>query len=92
VTYVIRFEAMAGTSVSSPPVHGSFLKSYDVDAKEGFGTAEWTLDPKEALRFEDQIQAFEVWQTQSNVAPWRKHDGKPNRPLTAYTIWVEPAK
>jgi hypothetical protein len=39
--------------------------------------------------FEDHAAAMEVWTRQSRVRPLRP-DGKPNRPLTAYTISIEP--
>jgi len=91
--FVIVFVEMAGTTVrlGTEPVPGAFLKSYDVEAHEGFGDAVWTLDPKQAKLFESQVDAFSAWTTTSEIKPWREHDGKPNRPLTAFTITVEPA-
>lgn len=89
--YVIRYLAPAGILVGRPPPEGAYLESYDVDAKEGFGEAHWTVMPGKAMVFESMEEAYAAWRSQSKVRPKRFHDGKPNRPLTCYTIWVEPA-
>ncbi len=49
------------------------------------GRADWTRDPAEAMRFESSLVALECWRTQSVTRPVRG-DGKPNRPLTKYSI------
>jgi hypothetical protein len=74
---------------------GKFLKSYDPDWRpEGYrgpqsGRAEWTDDLAEAMKFPDQISAFRCWRARSTTAPTRP-DGKPNLPLTAYSIMCAP--
>jgi hypothetical protein len=74
-----------------------YLKSYDADyvpdgptamASWVTGRATFTDDPRDGLRFPDIKAAIECWQRQSTVRPWRP-DGRPNRPLTAYTITFE---
>lgn len=65
-----------------------YLKSYDVDAADGFGIMDFTASRAEALRFESFSAAMEAWKTQSTVRPLRD-DLKPNRPLTALSIGFE---
>jgi hypothetical protein len=43
---------------------------------------------EEALRFDDVEVLLNYWMTQSCTVPLRD-DGKPNRPLTAFTIETE---
>ncbi len=62
-----------------------FLKDFDPNDRGGRGEASFTHDLKEAKRFDSAASVFECWRTQSTVLPIRP-DGKPNRPLTAYTI------
>ena len=51
-----------------------------------------TTDPAEALSFSSPGEAAEKWRqptgcTCHGIRPW---DGKPNRPLTAFTVAIEP--
>lgn len=69
-----------------------YLESYDPDYRPDptdptTGLAVWTPDLAEAMRFADAGAALLTWRTQSTVRPLRP-DGKPNRPLSAYTIEV----
>jgi hypothetical protein len=66
-----------------------FVKSFDHDADRGRGDGKFTNDPNDAKRFDNGADAIEFWQKQSKVRPLRP-DGKPNRPLTAYTAAIEP--
>jgi hypothetical protein len=43
-----------------------------------------------ALDWPDAAKAMEAWNTVSNQRP-RRPDGRPNKPLTALTVEVEPA-
>lgn len=63
----------------------TWLRSLDVDAHDGRGDVRITHDPTKAMRFASIMSASQCWQRQSTVRPLRP-DGKPNRPLTAYTI------
>jgi hypothetical protein len=54
------------------------------------GILELTDDPRKALKFSDAGEALEKWRQPAGcqchgIRPW---DGKPNRPLTAYTVTV----
>jgi hypothetical protein len=53
------------------------------------GRAWWTDDPAKAQRFAGPVEALTEWKRQSTVLPIRPWDGRPNRPLTAYTIGLE---
>lgn len=64
---------------------GRFLAGIDLDA-EPLGRFEWTDDPAEALVFPDAGAVLVFWKQQSRRWPRRPHDGKPNRPLTAWTV------
>ena len=68
---------------------GQYLKSYDPEAHDGLGEATFTTEKSEARVF----QSFqEAWETLGAVPRNRRFrpDGKPNRPLTAFTIQFEP--
>ena len=82
--YVLVCWGMATVGVETPPeLIGQYLKSFDVEAHDGRGTAEWTDDVTLAMQFADVVEAVQVWRTQSKVRPLRE-DGRPNRPLTAF--------
>lgn len=88
--YVIKCEGLLGmTYGDGDDPTGLFLKRYDPNAREGRGEADWTDDPAKALTFDDAGEALACWNQQSTAMPTRPWDGKPNRPLTAYTISVE---
>jgi hypothetical protein len=65
-----------------------YVARYDPDAHDGFGDVELSDDPARALRFVDFTAAHAAWVRQSRVRPLRS-DGRPNRPLTAYTVAIE---
>lgn len=66
-----------------------WIASIDVDARDGRGLATFTDNPARALLFSNAPAALLTWKTQSVVRPLRA-DGKPNRPLTAFTCEVRP--
>ena len=72
----------------STDTEGMFLTDFDADANGGVGESKWSLDVTKAMRFETWRAGMDVWQTQSTVRPLRD-DGKPNRPLTAFTVSIE---
>jgi len=67
---------------------GKYLLSYDPDAADGRGVATFTDDKSKAMKFKDFVEAWELWRKQSALRPTRP-DGKPNRPLTAFTVTFE---
>lgn len=64
----------------------SYIKDYtpDMDA-EGRGHLSVTRELDRAKHFANHVEAMEFWRQQSKRNPYRP-DGKPNRPLTAYTV------
>lgn len=66
-------------------VAGQFLMSYDPEAFDGRGDATFTKDIERAMKFDDTGQAFACWTAIPKSRPLRE-DGKPNRPLTTFTI------
>lgn len=62
-----------------------YLSEFDPDGHGGRGSFDWTADPDKAIRFPLASAARALWQTQSASVPLRP-DGKPNRPLTAFTV------
>ncbi len=89
-TYVIRTWGVAGMPPAGEPhVAGQYLVSSDVDAFDGRGHADWTVDRAKARRFASPVEATEEWRRQSTVRPLRP-DGKPNRPLSSYTVEIVP--
>jgi hypothetical protein len=63
-----------------------YLKSVDLRAlPEGRGVVEFTENPHEARRFDDFMAVIDCWR-QVNPAHPVRDDGKPNRPLTSFTI------
>jgi hypothetical protein len=59
----------------------------DLD-EQGRGHAFVTVRKDKAKQFADMEAALEFWKQQSKRRPLRP-DGKPNRPLTAYTVTFE---
>jgi hypothetical protein len=86
MTHVIRILGY-GSDIASRA--GRYVSSFDPDFADGRGHVGVSSDPADALRFPDAAAAWECWRTQSTVQPLRM-DGKPNRPMTAYTVTIEP--
>lgn len=68
---------------------GLWLEDFDADAHGGRGQASLTHDKARARHFRSSTDAFAFWRQVSRRQPVR-HDGKPNRPLTAYSIELLP--
>lgn len=67
---------------------GKYLEWSDPDARGGWGDSRWTDDPAKAKTFGSFMEASACWRERSSKRPVRP-DGKPNRPLTAYSITIE---
>ena len=88
--FVIRLVAFVGqVVVPNKAASGSFLKGFDPEVAGGLGMAVWTEDKTQAMHFDSAVEAFDCYRTQSKTMPFRP-DGKPNRPLTAFTVSIEP--
>lgn len=67
-----------------------WLKSYDPEAHGGRGVAKFTADIDEAMTFPDNKAAWDCYRQIPKNRPTRA-DGKPNRPLMAYTVLIDPS-
>ena len=66
-------------------VAGTYVKEHDPNGHGGIGTLVLTWDIASARQFQSFADAKAAWAAQSTIKPLRE-DGKPNRPLTAYTV------
>lgn len=86
MSFVIRIVAPA---MALPNFYkDQFVLSFDVEANAGRGDLRLTKDRDKALRFATAPAALAFWQQSPRCQPLRP-DGRPNRPLTAYTIEIE---
>lgn len=69
---------------------GAYVSEFDPDTLDGRGHVGWTTDPAKAMRFADIGAAMTAWRMPSTTHPLRD-DGKPNRPMTAFTVMAEAA-
>jgi len=82
--YGIRLVSLSDGSKTE--VDGHWLKFYNPAAHGGQGEILTTADPARALAFNDAAVALTVWRQSVGT----RADGKPNRPLTAFTVSIEP--
>lgn len=69
----------------TPIEEGQYVKTYQASGGFGRGFLEVTDDIAKALQFDNTVDALECWRAVSTTHPLRP-DGKPNRPLTAFTV------
>lgn len=67
----------------------AWVEAYDPDAAGGRGHIGFTRIKDKALTFPSVRDAMDFYTQVSKVLPVRD-DGKPNRPLTAYNLVIEP--
>lgn len=96
--FLLRFIGMAGEVPPGYPVPqmDSYLMSWDHNVRDprkrpawDWGQETWTSDPVNAWVFPTKENAMAVWSAASTVQPVRP-DGRPNRPLMAYSTVTEP--
>lgn len=80
--------ALTVAAVAGEVVHGDYLAWSNPNARHGRGDERWTPDLRQAKKFKSFEEAMACWKAQSTLVPFRP-DGKPNRPMTAYSITVE---
>lgn len=90
--YVIRVIAQVGPAVQ-PETHpnGKWIMRYDPEAFRGQGDAELTAKLKKAKRFPSKEAAITFIMQQPKARPVRA-DGKPNRPLLAFSLTIDPVE
>lgn len=69
------------------PVQGDWLMEFDPESHDGIGMAGWTPDPAGAIAFNSRVEAYDLYMTVPECRKVRD-DGKPNRPLTAYSVEI----
>lgn len=84
---------VAGDALGNAEHAGEYIESFDPNARHplGLGKVTFTSDVRRARRFPGISEALAFWKTQSPTVPLRD-DGRPNRPLTAYTITFQYVK
>lgn len=83
--YVIKVYGL----YEAEPFDGQMVKSYAPEAFEGLGDVETTSSLSEALKFDTLRKAVAFSRQPASNMPMRP-DGKPNRPLTAFTLEFVP--
>lgn len=81
-------QCLAGGDGQPTPYDGQFLRRYEPEAHDGVGLAEWTEDPDLAVAFASLQEARAAWMRVPTTRPTRD-DGRPNRPLTAYSVSIQ---
>jgi hypothetical protein len=77
-----------GSPIGSPGPHNNrYLRSMDFTRSDGLVTC---ADIADAKRFADMVEALTYLRTVPECHPIRRSDGKPNRPLFAWS-WEFPA-
>jgi hypothetical protein len=87
VSYVIKIEWLGGMDGEPSEHAGRYVSRFDSDAHGGLGQVWTTANPEDALQFATGVAAAEFYRQASTVKPIRE-DGKPNRPLTAFTVSI----
>jgi hypothetical protein len=88
--FVIRVLGLANGE-SMHGAEGQFLLTYTPDGHGGRGDLVLTRRRADAKRYPDAGAAMLEWKRVSSTHP-KRPDGKPNRPLSAFTIAVESAR
>jgi len=91
--YAIRIIGVANMEHQPHPLSGAFIQSYDVTTlnEQGAysgGDLEVCDTITKAKHFADQFEAMNFWRTESPYG--NRADGKPDRPLTAFTVEIVP--
>ena len=68
-------------------LEGQYVKSFDPEAFQGRGDVIATMNKNDAMHFDSFTQAHAFWNQQSKLRPLRP-DGRPNKPLTAFTVEI----
>lgn len=83
--FVIRFVGLVNGQRS--PQDGRYLKAFAFKGPVGEMVLETVHLPGLALQFPTVLDAMEAWRSVDPREPVRA-DGRPNRPLTAFTVEV----
>ena len=91
--FVIRLHSLASGGQSD--FDGMYVKAYDpsyVNPETGYdgGLLEVTNEKAEALRFNEPVAAIDKWRETAPPPYHVRADGKPNRPLSAWSVEILP--
>ena len=67
---------------------GLFVQEYSPDGYDGRGDLVLTSHLEGAKRYDDAAAALADYRAVSETHPTRPSDGRPNRPMTAWTVEV----
>jgi hypothetical protein len=67
---------------------GNYVQSFNPDLNEGYGDLVLTERIEDAMRFDSPADAFAFWKKQAAPPYHHRPDGKPNRPLTAFSVEI----
>ena len=88
VEYVILLHGLVDGSPSA--YDETYLTRFDfLTTAADEAILESTPDISKARRFPDMLTAMQAWRVVDPRAPLRA-DGKPNRPLTAFSVTIQP--
>lgn len=87
--YVATAADFVAAAIDDAIIHGLFLADSNPNLFGLHGAQAWSTDIEDALTFATREEAFACWQAQSETLP-KRPDGKPNRPLTAYSVSIYP--
>ena len=72
-------------------VHDYYVVKYDPEAYDGRGDVQLSHKRADALTFDSHEAAWAFWKQVPKNRP-KRADGRPNRPLTAFSVWIEPVR
>lgn len=81
----VVLKIVGNSAGGDPSFNGKYLTVYTPNGFGGNGLIATSVFIREAKLFNDSIEALNCWRQVSKTHPVRP-DGKPNRPLTAYTV------
>jgi hypothetical protein len=87
-TVVIRVIEVVDRSTVFPPE--TYVQAYTPDGHKGRGDLVLTPRIADAKVFANAAEALAEWKRTSATHP-RRPDGRPNRPMTAFTVAIEKA-
>jgi hypothetical protein len=72
-------------------IEDQYVEWYDPEAYDGRGDVQLTSDRAKAKLFASHEEAWTFWKQISKTRP-KRADGRPNRPLTAFSVSIEPTE
>lgn len=87
MTIVVISHGLYGGAVEQEGKSTGFVESYDPSAYKGRGFATFTDDPQRAMKFASPENAYDFMNQVPPELPVRP-DGKPNRPIRAFTLEI----